>query len=77
MLHVCDAYFRDDSVSLAVGGVLSVDICGIVKWVPECVAADVWLLSVFVVTDVSLSAKVDRELSPEAVSSPGEAHGGC
>ena len=62
---------------LRLGGVLSVNICGIVKWVPECVAADVWLLSVFVVTDVFLSAKVDRELSPEAVSSPGEAHGGC
>ena len=30
----------------AVGGFLSVDICGIVKWVPECVAGDVWLLSV-------------------------------
>ena len=75
MLHVCDADFRDDSVSLRLGGVLN--ICGIVKWVPECVAADVWLLSVFVVTDVFLSAKVDRELSPEAVSSPGEAHGGC
>ena len=33
---------------------MSVDICGIVKWVPECVAADVWLLSVFGVT-MSLS----------------------
>ena len=45
--------------------------------IPECVAADVWALSVFLVTDVSLSAKVDRELSPEAVYSPGETHGGC
>ena len=56
---------------------MSVDTCGIVKWVPECVAADVWLLSVFGVTDVFDIAKLDRELSPEAVSSPGEAHGGC
>ena len=74
---MCDVDVRDDSVSLEVGGFLSVDICGIVKWVPECVAADVWPLSIFVVTDVSLSAKVDRELSPEAVYSPGETHGGC
>ena len=74
MLHVCDAYVLDDSVSLAVGGVLSVDMCGIVKWVPECVAADVWLL---IVADVFVSAGRDRELSCEAVSSPGEARGGC
>ena len=54
MLHVCDVYFRDDSVSLAVGGFLSVDICGIVKWVPKCVAADVWVF-VSLVSLMSLS----------------------
>jgi len=58
---LCDAYFRDDLVSLAVGGFLSVDIEGSQSVLLQMFGP----LSVFVVTDVSLSAKVDRELSRE------------
>ena len=43
---------------------MSADICGIVKWVPECVAADVWLVSVFgVMMSLSVPTKLDRALS--------------
>ena len=40
-------------------------------------AADVWLSFFGAIDDVSVNAGLDRELSPEAIRSQGEAHGGC